>query len=303
MFDPLISQSTMRRRNFLGYSFLFLAGCTTAEKLGSSSKVTIPPKLSFAVTDAKGLEELQRDYEPFRVVLEDVLETQIEFFPVDNILDAAPAMLDGTLDLAWAGPSEYVILNSRARAKPIVTLKRPDYFTVIFVHRDRGVRSIADLKGKTIDIWKLGTTASHLGAVKILLDADLKTSNLKLVASESQDLQPLKIGEIDAMARPMSRYQSMLQEAETSADEYPILARGSLLPGDVFVASYQLNSEVAEFISSQILDNRDRLLEAILSSPELANRFRGSTWEVANDTDYDLVRDAYREIGQESIIQ
>lgn len=272
-------------------------------KLGSSSKVTLPPKLTFAVTDAKGLEELQRDYEPFRVVLEDVLETKIEFFPVDNVLAAAPAMLDGTLDLAWAGPSEYVVLNSRARAKPIVTLKRPDYFTVIFVHRDRGFQSISDLKGKTIDIWKLGTTASHLGAVKILLDAHLKTSDLKLVASNSQNLQPLQTGEIDAMARPMSRYQSMLQEAEKSAEEYPILARGSLLPGDVFAASYQLKPEASQFISSHILDNRDRLLEAILSSPELADRFRGSTWEVSNDSDYNVVRDAYREIGQESIIQ
>lgn len=293
----------MRRRNFLGYSFLFLAGCTMTGKLGSSSKVTLPPKLTFAVTDAKGLEELQRDYEPFRVVLEDVLETKIEFFPVDNVLAAAPAMLDGTLDLAWAGPSEYVVLNSRARAKPIVTLKRPDYFTVIFVHRDRGFQSISDLKGKTIDIWKLGTTASHLGAVKILLDAHLKTSDLKLVASNSQNLQPLQTGEIDAMARPMSRYQSMLQEAEKSAEEYPILARGSLLPGDVFAASYQLKPEASQFISSHILDNRDRLLEAILSSPELADRFRGSTWEVSNDSDYNVVRDAYREIGQESIIQ
>lgn len=293
----------MRRRDFLVSSFLFLASCTTVRKLDLSSKVAIPQKLRFAVTDAKGLEELQRDYEPVRVILEDILETKIEFFPVNNVLAAAPAMLDGTLDLAWAGPSEYVVLNSRARAKPIVTLKRPDYFTVIFVHRDREFQSISDLKGKTIDIWKLGTTASHLGAVKILLKADLKTSDLQLVASNSQNLQPLQNGEIDAMARPMSRYRSMLQDEGKSAEEYPILARGSLLPGDIFTVSYQLGLEVSEFISSQILENRNRLLEAILSSPNLAERFRGSTVEVANDTDYDLVRDAYREIGQESILQ
>jgi [ribosomal protein S5]-alanine N-acetyltransferase len=29
----------------------------------------MPKKLRFAVTDAEGLEELQRDYEPFRVAL------------------------------------------------------------------------------------------------------------------------------------------------------------------------------------------------------------------------------------------
>lgn len=294
----------MRRRNFLGYSLLFLAGCTTAGQLGaSSSGITLPEKLHFAVTDAKGLEELQRDYEAFRVVLEEILSTKIEFFPVENVIAAAPAMLEGGLDLAWAGPSEYVILHSRARAKPIVTLKRPDYRTVIIVHKSRAFQSIADLKGKTIDIWKLGTTASHLGAVKILLDAGLQPSDFKLVTSDEHNLQRLETGEIDAMARPLSRYKSMLQEEGKSTEEYPLLAEGPFLPGDVFAVSHQMKPEVSELMGVRILENRDRLLEAILSSKELADRFRGSTLEVANDTDYDLVREAYRAIGQEDIIQ
>lgn len=293
----------MRRRNFLGYSVLFLAGCTTAGKFGSSSRISLPNKLHFAVTDAKGLEELQRDYEPFRSVLEEMLETKIEFFPVENVIAAAPAMLEGVLDLAWSGPSEYVVLNSRARAKAIVTLNRPDYRTVIIVHKSRRFQSIADLKGKTIDIWKLGTTASHLGAVKILLDAGLQPSDFNLVTSDEQNLQRLETREIDGMARPLSRYKSMLQEAGKSTEEYPLLAEGPFLPGDVFVVSHQMKSEVSELISSRMLENRDRLLEAILASKELADRFRGSTLEVANDTDYNLVREVYRAIGQEDIIQ
>lgn len=294
----------MKRRNFLGYSLLFLAGCTTTGQIGtSSSGITLPKKLRFAVTDARGLKELQRDYDPFRVVLEDILETKIEFFPVENAMAAAPAMLEGALDLAWAGPSEYVVLHSRARAKPIITLKRPDYRTVIVVYKNSEFQSIADLKGKTIDIWKFGTTASHLGAVKILVDAGLQPSEFKLVTSESQSLQRLKTGEIDAMARPLNRYQSILQKERKSTEEYPLLAEGPSLPGDVFVISHQMEPKVSEFIGSRMLENRDRLLEAILSSTELADRFRGSTLEVASDADYDLVRDAYRAIGQEEIIQ
>ena len=41
-------------------------------------------KLRFAVRDVKRIEELQQDYEPLRKALEEVLETKIEFFPVDN---------------------------------------------------------------------------------------------------------------------------------------------------------------------------------------------------------------------------
>jgi phosphonate transport system substrate-binding protein len=297
-------QQMMRRRNFVGYSLLFLAGCTTAGKFGSSpSGIARPKKLRFAVTDARGLEELQRDYEPFRSVLEEILETKVEFFPVENVIAAAPAMLEGVLDLAWAGPSEYVVLHSRARAKPIATLKRSDYRTVIIVHKKGGFQSIADLKGKTIDIWKLGTTASHLGAVKILLDAGLQPSDFNLVTSDEHNLKRLETGEIDAMARPLSRYKSTLQEAGKSTEEYPLLAEGPFLPGDVFAVSHQMKPEVSQSIGARMLENRERLLEAIIASKELADRFRGSTLEVANDTDYDLVREVYRAIGQEEIIQ
>ncbi|GAB4147673.1 MAG: hypothetical protein Fur0046_26010 [Cyanobacteria bacterium J069] len=79
-------------------------------------------QLRFAVTDVHGLDELKEKYDPFRAALEAVLETSIEFFPVDDLLMAASALQADQLDLVWAGPSEYVTIHARTQAVPLVSL-------------------------------------------------------------------------------------------------------------------------------------------------------------------------------------
>lgn len=264
----------------------------------------MPERLRFAVTDAKGLEELQRDYEPFRVALAEVLETRIEFFPVENLIAAAPAMLAGEMDLAWAGPSEYVVLRARARAIPIVTLQRLNYRTVIAVHADSGIQSLADLTGKTLDVWQLGAAASHLGAVKILLDAGVNPLDIKIMEPDNDgNLTRLKTGEIDAVSRSLSRYLATLKEEGLSEQDYPILAQGPQLPGDVFAVSSQIAPQVIETIRSRMLEHQEKLMQAILSAEELRKRFSGGLLSPASDADYDMIREVYRAIGQEEVIQ
>lgn len=78
----------MLRRHFLWYFLLFDSGCTAAtnnQHSNNNSLLKEKDKLLFAVSDVQGLEELQRDYEPFRTAFEELLETKIEFFPVDNL--------------------------------------------------------------------------------------------------------------------------------------------------------------------------------------------------------------------------
>ena len=109
-----------------------MGGCTVAQTTNSAStsQVDRPRRLRFAVTDISGADELEQDFGPFRQALETVLELPVEFFPVENFLDAAPAFLANELDFAMAGPSEYLLLKARADAVPIAGVTRPDYYTV-----------------------------------------------------------------------------------------------------------------------------------------------------------------------------
>lgn len=294
----------MKRRNLLVYSLFFVAGCSATIQGNSSSNVSKPDKIRFSVTDAVGLAGLQKEYEPFRAALAEILQTKVEFFPVNDYFMAASALQSGQVDLVWAGPSEYVAIRARTNANPVVSLMRETYRTVIVVRADQGIRSLADLKGKTIDMWKLGSTAGQLGATTMLMQAGLNPkSDVKVILTGDNTFAPLKTGVADAWARPFNRYQAALKKEKALVTEYPIIAESAQLPGDVFVLASQLGLDLANEIQTQMLTNAEKLMAAIRSVESLAERFGNGKLVQGKDEDYDVLREAYRSLGQGDFLQ
>ncbi|GAB1544549.1 phosphate/phosphite/phosphonate ABC transporter substrate-binding protein [Scytonema sp. NUACC21] len=296
----------MKRRNFIWYSLLFSSGCTVASNANSISEESIdnlPKQLKFTVTDVKGLEELQRDYETFRTVLEDILNIKIDFFPVENFVAAAPALQLGHVDIVLSGPSEYVILNARSKAVPIVAITRPKYYSVIAVRADSGIKSVSQLKGKKIAMRAKAGTAGHIYPTKLLLDAGLDPkSDVTVLFLEDKGLEALEKGDVDALARSFSGYEKILRDAGVSTTAFPVIASGPNLPSDVFVASSQLTTAFIKQIGNLMLKHQDKLLQAILESP--ANeQFQGSKMMAATDADYDMIREVYKAIGEGDFIK
>ncbi len=297
----------MKRRNFLGYSLLFLTGCNTATTI-SNGKKTIPrlKKLRFAVTDVSGLEELEQNYGKFKDSLQEVLKTDIEFYPVVNYTAATPALLQNQVDLVLAGPSEYVIINSRTKAIPVIALTRLRYRSVIAVRADSGIKSLAQLKGKTIAVTNLASTASHLGSLQLLIEAGLNPqSDLKVLVLDDkthgkQGLEALKNGEVDAWGVVIYRYEKYLQDQGLSQKDFPVIAQGKLLPNDVFIANSNLPAEFINNLRSQMLAHQDKLMEGIIAAE---SKFKGGSLVAAQDSDYDMIRQVYQAIGQGAYIE
>lgn len=98
----------LKRRFFLGYSLLFLEGCTLLDISASTPNGNTgqSSQLHFAVTDLNGYDALTRIFSTFRQVLEDVLQMPVKFFAVDHESAAAPALLANEVDRVMAGPFE-----------------------------------------------------------------------------------------------------------------------------------------------------------------------------------------------------
>ena len=297
----------MKRRNFLLYSLLFAAGCTSATTSeGNSQKenLSLPETLRFGVTDVRELAELERDYESFRSALAEIFGTNIEFVPVKSQLAAASALRSGQLDLAWAGPSEYVAIKARSQAVPLVTLNRPNYYTTISVRGDSGIKSLADLKGKKIDMEEVGANTAHLGGVKVLLDAGLEPgTDFQIVMSGQETIAELKQGRVDAWSTALHSYQQELAKEGASEADYPMIARGENFPGDIFVVSSQFEPEIVEEMRSRMLADTDKLLQAMQESEALAGKFKDASFTAANDADYNMIREVYKAIGQEEYLK
>jgi phosphonate transport system substrate-binding protein len=295
----------MKRRHFVGFSLLFVASCSTtvnqSNRSFSNLAVSEPETLEFAVTDIQGAEDLQQNYQAFRTVLGEVLEKKIELFPVDNYIAAAVALQSGQLKLALTGPSEYVIMRARTNTVPIIAITRPDYHSIIAVSANSEIKSAAQLKGKTIAMWEVGSTSGHLGPSKILLEAGLNPqSDFKISMLGKKGLQALKKGEVDALAIGATRYKDLLKSEGLSEGEFRLIATGQPLPNDLVVASSNLPTAVVETMRDRLVKNQDKLIEALLVG-KLNAKYKGAKLMPANDSDYNMIREVYKAIGQGNV--
>ena len=294
----------MKRRPFVGFSLLFVASCSTTVNQSNrsfSKAVSEPETLEFAVTDIQGAEDLQQNYQAFRTVIGEVLEKKIEFFPVDNYIEAAVALQSGQLKLALTGPSEYVIMRARTNAVPIIAITRPNYHSLILVRANSEIKSAAQLKGKKIAMWEIGATGGHLGPIKILMDSGLNPqSDFQISMLGKKSLQALKKQQVDALGIGVNRYKDLLKIDGLSPNDFRIIATGVPLPSDLFVASSNLPNTLVEKIRTRLVENQDKLIEAILLG-KANDKYQGAKLVPANDSDYNMIREVYKAIGQGNV--
>ncbi len=287
----------MKRRNFLVYSLLFLVACNSSSPDASNNPNGEPDTLRFAVTDVQGLEELQRDFEPFRDALAETLGKEIKFFPVADRTAAAVALQADQVDIVLTGPAEYVVMQAKTQAVPFIAITRPNYRSVIAVHKDSGINSLEDLKGKTIAMSDLGSTSGQLGPTKILVDAGLQPEqDIEIKMLGDADLQAFQNEDVEAWGGAALDYDRFMEAKNLKSEDYPIVKKGDLLPSDVFIASNKLKPEYVEEIKKGMVENQEQLIGAIVSV-DTNEKYKGSTLVEAKDSDYDPIRQAYQAIG------
>jgi phosphonate transport system substrate-binding protein len=297
----------MKLKNLLFLPLLLLMACGSQE-IGSSSNsreaiAACPPRLTLAVTDIIGEERLKNEFGPFQTALGEILGIPIDLFPMNDRVTAVPALLFERIDLALAGPSEYVLLKAHAEAIPLVGITRSGYYTVIVSNANSGIKTLPQLKGKTLGIREEGSTASHLGALKILADIGLKPNkdfNVKIIGSD-RGLEVLKDGQLDAWSDGNPHYQRALEKYNLQASDFTLISQGKPLPNDLIVANPSLNDQCITALRARIVENGSMLIDAIVVSP--ANqKYSKSEIVAAQDEDYDLIREGYRAIGQEDLL-
>lgn len=288
----------MKRRSFVSTAALFFVGVAVAACSGAQPTTDRrPDALKFAVTDVQGLEELQRDYEPFRTALKEATGKEIEFFPVADRTAAAVALQSDQVDVVLTGPAEYVVIRARTNAVPFVAITRPNYRSVIAVQPDSGITDLTELKGTKIAMSDLGSTSGQLGPTKILVDAGLNPEeDVEILLLGDTDLQAFKNGETVAWGGSALDYERFLAAEGLKPEDLPLVETGPLLPSDVFVASSTLADDYVEDLRQGMISNQDQLVSAITSA-EANEKYAGSEIVEVQDSDYDSIREAYEAIG------
>ena len=254
--------------------------------------------IRFAVTDIDGAESMQREFGPFKAALEKVAEVKVQFFAVSSRTAAVEAMAAGQVDFVLTGPAEYVVFKARTQAVPVVGWQRPDYFAQVAVLASGPIKSVADLKGKTISFGEIGSTSQHLGPAQALADAGLKynVDYKPIFVKRNVAVEAMKRGDIAAIGLNLTHLQR-IRESDTKTG-FTVVARGRDLPNDVMIASPKVKPEVVARIRKAFLEHGGDLMKAVTTGTDDNRKFAGGVFlPDVKDTDYDYVRAIYATIG------
>lgn len=272
---------------------LTLAACGST----NAEETATPEIIKFGVTGIEGLEQLQTEFGPFKEELEGILGKEVEFFALANNTSATTALEYEQVDILLAGGTEYVMLKDMdENIHAISELTRPGYLPVILSHKDSGIESEADMKGKTIGTRDVGSTSGYLMPLKMIQDAGIDLEkDLEVLELGKANEGAFLAGEIDLLPTTLLNYEELKEE---EGIDFNIVMQGEALPNDLLVGGAHLDEAYVEEIRDLIVANSDDLIAALLESEE-NDKFSESDFVEAKDAHYEELRNAFKELGVE----
>jgi phosphonate transport system substrate-binding protein len=216
---------------------------------GFGAPTPVPPTVTFGFTPAEDAKALMAKAEPFLTYLSRKLNVRLVAQSATDYAAPVEALRHQKLDFALLGPKATLMASREGRATVIartINGAKPNYYSLIFVRRDSGVRRLQDLKDKSFAFVDINSASGHLfprfllQAAGIIPERDLKQSlfagahdavilavlNRKVTAGATWANDPK--GETSGISR-------MLTD-RAQRDQLQIIAASPPIPGEGIVA-------------------------------------------------------------------
>ncbi len=162
--------------------------------------------------------ELARKAAPLVKYLESKLGMKVEFTPVSDYAASVEALANKQVDLAWFGGLTFVQANIRSGGKmiPLVQREEDEKFRSVFITSDTAIKSLADLKGKTLSFGSASSTSGHVMPRSFMLEAKINPDvDLKRVAysgAHDATIAAVAAGKVDAGAVNISVWEKFVAD-------------------------------------------------------------------------------------------
>ena len=188
--------------------------------------------------------------------------------------EMANFLKSGKVDIYFDSPYPAMIISDMSGAKPILRRWKggiPEYYTVIFTMKDRGVKSLEDLKGKMVGFDKISSTSGYMLPTGMLIEAGVNpkeksSANSTVSADEvgyvftdddNNTIQWVISGKVAAGAIDIGTF---LEIPEASRQAMVVLAQSDKVARHVALVRADLKPEMVEAIKT-ILTQMDKTPE------------------------------------------
>lgn len=185
-------------------------------------------------------------YRPLAQYLQQQLGREVKLFTVDTWEGLAKSLANGETDLSLMGPWGYVLANHEAGAQVVATILydgKPEYFAITVTGPKSGIRSLADLKGKTFAFGDKGSTSGYLIPLHFFMTKGIEPekyfSKVTYTAHQAIEMAVTR-GDLDAGADYNRNRDAMIAAGLIKEADSRIIWTSDPLPNDAFAVSAAL---------------------------------------------------------------
>jgi phosphonate transport system substrate-binding protein len=218
------------------------------------------------------------------------LDMEIKPFVATDYNGVIEALRAKKLDVALLGPFSYALAASIAEVDPIAipeTQKQgSSYHSLIIARKDRNIRSLAELKGKTFAFVDPSSTSGHLFPKTAMIRAGLNPdADLRAIFAGSHDASAIAVqnGKVDAAAVADGLLEAAIARGVVKGEEIQVVWTSDPIPGAPAVMRRDLPEALKQRIRAAFASMRDQPW----SKGTIIKR-----WVPATDADFAVVREA-----------
>jgi phosphonate transport system substrate-binding protein len=289
----------MRRAILLGLAVaLILLGATGGDLWAAEW----PKQLVMAVTPSNIPTELFKASEVFAAELGKKVGVSIKVYMPTDYLGVVEALRNRTADMAFVHPAGYVFSNREAKAQIVavdVWHGKTSYTSRIFVRKDSGIKTLEELRGKTIAFVDPGSTSGyvypmmHLMKKGLVKGRDPKTffKEAMFAGTHEAALLALLNGSVDAVASFDLAPDQYLKE-KARIEKLTYVAETDPIPEAGMCVREGLDPALVRKITDALM-----AFNAPEYRPVLKDFYGIDGFAPAKDSDYDPVREAIDLLG------
>jgi phosphonate transport system substrate-binding protein len=198
------------------------------------------------------------------------------------------ALGNGSLDFAYLGGLTYIKAHARYGVVPLVQRSADLQFRAYFITSPQsGIRSLADLKGKTFAFGDINSTSGHLMPYLEMRQAgiDPNTSvKYRYTGSHPATAKAVESGAVDAGALDESVYNAMVSEGKLDPNKVRVFYTSKPFVDYVWVARKDVDQTMQEKVAQAFTDLKEG------QDDEVLKILRGKNFVRANNEEYTVLR-------------